>query len=121
VIRKLDPPTLRAAAWTVVSLRRVRRALRSGALHDVVVPPPPPLPDSAIRGVRAVLRRVPNTCLERSLLFQRWHASHGSHCDVVIGVTAPDEEFGAHAWLDGETAEAGPFRELSRIRLREPA
>ena len=32
----------------------------------------------------------------------------------MIGVTAPDD-FSAHAWLDGDPAEAGEFAELLRL------
>ena len=77
---------------------------------------PPPLPYRAVRGVNAVLRRRQPTCLERSLIMQRWLASQGSVRDVVIGVSGPSEDFGAHAWLDGETdAESHAFHELTRV------
>jgi Coenzyme PQQ synthesis protein D (PqqD) len=52
---------------------------------------------------------------------QRWYASHGAIRDVVIGVSAPTDDFEAHAWLDGDPDGEGSFRELSRIRLDEPA
>jgi hypothetical protein len=32
----------------------------------------------------------------------------------VIGVTAP-ADFAAHAWLDGDPSQAGPFTELVRL------
>jgi hypothetical protein len=119
-MRRLEPASVRAAVWTLRALASVRRELERGRLRDVEVPEPPRLPDSAIRGVHGALRRRRSTCLERSFVLQRWHAAHGDVRDVVIGVTTP-AEFGAHAWLDGETAEQGPFVELSRIPLREPA
>jgi hypothetical protein len=111
---RLDPAMLRAAWWTARSLRRARRQLRDGAFADLWLPPPPELPDEAFRGVRAVLRRVSPTCLERALVLQRWFAAHGSSRDVVIGVMAPADGFAAHAWLDGED-EAGQYSELTRL------
>jgi hypothetical protein len=110
--RRVDPQALRGSWWTLRSLRRVRRQLRDGRLEDVVVPPPPPLGDSAARGIEAVLRRMAS-CLERSLILQRWLASRGESRDVVIGVRAPSSGFRAHAWLDGEPA--GDFDELLRL------
>ena len=118
--RDIDVGTLRAAFWTLRALRSVRGDLGRGLLRELVVPPPPQLPASAARGVNAVLRRRPNTCLERSLVLQRWHAAHGSVRDVVIGVTGASD-FGAHAWLEGERDGGASFAELSRIRLVEPA
>jgi Transglutaminase-like superfamily len=79
----------------------------------VRLPPPPPLPAVATRGVEGVLRRASATCLERSLVRQRWLAAHGRRVDVVIGVTAPARGFAAHAWLDGD--EADGFAELTRV------
>jgi hypothetical protein len=111
--RRLDPQALRAAWWTARALKRVRRQLRGGTLDEVTVTAPPALPGSAQRGVDAVLRRVPATCLERSLVLQRWLAAHGRSLDVVIGVRAPSTGFTAHAWLEGETA--GDFDELLRL------
>jgi hypothetical protein len=78
----------------------------------------PDLPVHAERGVVAVLRRLPHTCLERALVLQRWKAAHGDLRDVVIGVRGPGAEFGAHAWLAGDPyeLEAGGFHELRRVR-----
>jgi hypothetical protein len=111
---RFHPTTLRAALWTIRSVRRVRRQLRRGALSEVRVPAPPPLSDPAVRGVHAVLRRTSPTCLERALVLQRWLAAHGSPHDVVIGVTAPTNGFTAHAWLDGED-DARRYAELTRL------
>jgi hypothetical protein len=54
------------------------------------------------------------TCLERSLLRQAWLAEHGTSRDVVIGVRGGSAEFGAHAWIDGDSDEVG-YTEISRI------
>lgn len=113
--RKLDPASLRAALWTLLALRRTRRALRRDRLTDVVVGEPPTLPDRAGRGVRAILRRSDPTCLERALVLQAWNMAHGEARDVVIGVKGKDDQFAAHAWLDGEPDEHGPYQELMRV------
>ena len=112
--RPPDIATLRAAWWTDRALRHARAGLRDGALHDVVLPTLPRLPAGAERGVRAVLRRREHSCLERSLVLQRWLAAHGDERDVVIGTTGP-AGFQAHAWLDGDEDGAARFVELSRL------
>lgn len=107
---------VRAACWTLLALSRTRAQLRAGRLRDFALAPPPPLPSEAERGVHAVLRRRPHSCLERSLVLQSWLAAHGQRRDVVIGVRAPSSGFRAHAWLDGE-AKSGSvdFQELIRL------
>ena len=112
-------PTLRAAWWTLWSLLAARRRLRSNGINGFHLRPAPPLPESAGRGVNAVLRRVPQTCLERALVLQRWHADHGRERDVVIAVRGPARGFAAHAWLDGEPdGELGVYEELLRVPVR---
>ena len=108
----MDLPTLRAAVWAWRALRRAERDLARHGLEGARVAPPPRLPASAGRGVVAVLRRRPNTCLERALVLQRWLAAHGEPRVVVIGVTAA-QDFRAHAWLDGEPAPG--FHEIARV------
>jgi hypothetical protein len=112
--RPPDLPTLRAAWWTLRALHQARRGLAQPALALPALSEPPSLPASAERGVGAVLRRRPASCLERALVLQRWEASQGYPRDVVIGVTSPDD-FAAHAWLDGDPDEAGEFAELLRL------
>ena len=105
--------------WAGRSLIDVRRSLRRSALPDVAVSPPPPLPPSAVRGVRFVLRRRESTCLQRALVFQAWYAAQGNPREVVIGVTGMNDTFSAHAWLDGEPGDPGRgFDELIRIPAR---
>jgi hypothetical protein len=115
--RRLDPQALRAAWWALRALTHARRALAGGQLDEIALAPPPRLPATAERGVHAMLRRRSATCLERSLVVQRWHAAHGLRRDVVIGVTGATTDFEAHAWLDGEQLppDAG-FDELVRVR-----
>jgi len=115
-IARLDVPTLRAALWAALALRRAKRDLARGGLAGVLVPPPPRLPSSARRGVLAVVRRRPSTCLERALVLQRWEVDHGAGADVVIGVRGPSDGFRAHAWLETMPDGApGSFEEILRI------
>lgn len=117
---RVDLPTLRAALWALRALRAARRDLKRHGLDGTRVAPPPRLPVSARRGVFAVLRRRPNSCLERALVLQRWETSHGAGADVVIGVPGPSADFVAHAWLEtmpDRPAEA--FHEI--LRLPAPA
>lgn len=109
----LDVASLRGAWWAWRTVHRVRRELRDRPLDAVRVPTPHGLPARAGRGVLAVLRRLEPTCLERSLVLQRWLALHGEPRPVVIGVKAPAAEFSAHAWLEGESP-AG-YQEIARI------
>ena len=113
---RLDPPSLRAAIWALRALRATRRDLARRGLEGARVAPPPALPAHARRGVLAVIRRRPNTCLERALVLQRWEAAHGALSDVVIGVPGRSGDFVAHAWLehmpDGQVAA---YHELMRI------
>jgi hypothetical protein len=116
---RLDRPTLRAALWALVALRRAKRDLRRHGLDGAYVAPPPALPASARRGVLAVVRRRPSTCLERALVLQSWEAAHGASADVVIGVQGAGDGFRAHAWL--ETLPDGPpeaFQEIMRLPAR---
>ena len=85
----LDPPVLAAAGWALLAHTVTRRGLRRAGLEAPVPAPPPGLPDRRIRGVAVMLSRRGATCLERSLVLQRWLAAHGSAADVLIGVARP--------------------------------
>jgi hypothetical protein len=111
-----DLPTLRAALWAQLALVGARRALRRRGLEDVEVKRPPRLPPRARRGVVAVLRRQPHTCLERALVLQTWDAAYGNARDVVIGVAREGGDFAAHAWLAGDPDnDDSRFHELMRL------
>lgn len=115
-MRRVDLTTLRAAVWAQVALIRARRALRRGGLEDVAISVPPRLPGTARRGVLAVLRRQPHTCLERALVLQRWEAAYGNARDVVIGVAREGGDFTAHAWLAGDSDnDESTYHELLRL------
>jgi hypothetical protein len=115
-IGRFSVPNLRAAWWAVRTARRTRLRLRNENLDAALFPPPPPpLPAAAERGVQAALRRRGHACLVRSIVMQVWLAAHGDRRDLIIGVRGPNEEFGAHAWLEGEPAHSdGPFHEILR-------
>jgi hypothetical protein len=118
-VRRPDVASLRAAWWTLRSARCARRQVENGGLEAVALGPPPPLPEQAIRGVGAVLRRRDDSCLVRARVRPRWHAAHGTMRDLVIGVTPPSGDFTAHAWLDGDQpCHHERFRELSRRPAR---
>jgi hypothetical protein len=112
-LRSLDVPTLRAAWWARGALRRVHDDLHDRGLRYRPAPAPPPLPQGARRGVMAILRRRPSTCLERALVLQRWDEAHGRPRDVIVAVKGPSVDFAAHAWLDGEPdGDVAQFAEL---------
>lgn len=107
---------VRGAWWTVRALRATRRALRDGPLDAVVVAPPPA--GAHATGVALALRLSRDSCLVRALVRQRYLAARGDRRDLVVGVTAPGEAFGAHAWLAGDDEDGRPEHvEL----LRRPA
>jgi hypothetical protein len=110
---------LRAALWTTRALRATKRQLASVPVTEVRVPAPPEVGPSSLSVVRRTLNRWPSTCLERALVLQRWLAAGGDTRDVVIGVTAPGEAFGAHAWVDGEADDYHEsVHELTRVAGR---
>jgi hypothetical protein len=111
---------LRAAWWTAHALRQARRQLRRDGVN-VRLSPPIRASRQATRGVYAILRRQPNTCLERALVLQRWLASLGEGHDVIVGVSRPGPDFEAHAWLDFErTDDPSEFSYQELLRLAPP-
>ena len=107
-MHRYAPANLRSAWWALRAARRTRRVLGSAGLDAALGPPPPPeLPDEAVRGARAALRRTGQTCLVRSIVLQAWEAAHGRRRDLIVGVTSADD-FHAHAWLEGELPEGPP-------------
>lgn len=80
------------------------------------MPPAPSLGVNVFRGPRIVLRLLRATCLERSLIMQRWLADNGEPVDLVIGVSPPSQGFTAHAWLDADGDRAGAgYTEIERL------
>ena len=111
--------TFRAALWAHVSLRVTARRLSKRGI-TAEVPAPPHLMAGSRRGVEAVLRRSSPTCLERSLVLQRWLFQHGVPCEVVIGVKRGASGVQAHAWLDVEQGQelVREFTEIHRLPPR---
>jgi hypothetical protein len=102
--------------WATRALRLAKRDLSRHGLEGARVVAPPTLAAHARRGVLAVIRRRPSTCLERALVLQRWEAAHGAGADVVIGVPGRGGEFVAHAWLETMPDALAPgYHELLRI------
>ena len=115
--RPPDIADARAAWWTWRALRTARTRLRDGEVRDVRVPVPPPVDASGARAVRLVLRATNASCLERSLVLQRWLAGHGVARDVIVGTAGNAHSgFAAHAWIDGEAQPPGSsYVELIRL------
>jgi hypothetical protein len=93
----IAPPGL---LWADASLRHLRRALPVDGVR-AQVDPPARAPSVLTPMVAKWLRWRGATCLERSLIMQRWLLSVGRPHDVLIGVQRPGELI-AHAWLDHE-------------------
>jgi hypothetical protein len=112
-------PTVRAAGWAMFALHRLRREIPSKGL-EVRVLAPPTTARRDVRGVEAALRLRHATCLERSLIVQRWLMACGSPHDVLVGVTGGSKSVEAHAWIhryDSEDEGEG-FRVLTRVAPR---
>lgn len=92
----------RSFLWALRSTGRARRRLRRDGGVTASIRRPPKLPETAIRGVRWGLRLRRASCLERSLVLQRWFFAHGQERTVVIGVARDGSTTLAHAWLAGE-------------------
>jgi hypothetical protein len=115
-------PTIRGAGWAVLALHRLRREIPSEGL-DVRVRAPRTASPRGVRGVEAALRLRRATCLERSLIVQRWLMTSGSPHDVLVGVNGDAQSMEAHAWIDRydseDEGEGEGFRVLTRVAPRE--
>jgi hypothetical protein len=100
--------------WADESLRHLRRVLRSDGI-DARLPSPP----RAGAWLSGLIARWLNwrgaTCLERSLILQRWLLELGRPHDLLIGVQGSGSGDGAfaHAWLDHEDSMG--YAELLRV------
>jgi hypothetical protein len=114
--RPPDIADARAAWWAWRALRTARARLREGEVRGVRVPSPPAVDASGARAVRLVLNASRASCLERSLVLQRWLAAHGVARDVIVGTEGARSGFAAHAWIDGEPQPPGrSYVELIRL------
>jgi hypothetical protein len=113
------PATLRDAAWAIRALRRLRRALPRDGLEARVAAPPGSA-RAGVRGVELALRLGHATCLERSLIVQRWLLAHGRSHDVLVGVAGGVDALDAHAWVHRYDApdQADGYRVLTRVSPR---
>ncbi len=88
---------------------------------------PPNTRRGTLRGARLALRRDSASCLERSLIVQRWWASRGVALDVIVGVRLPsasndDDEPTAHAWVEHWDADCSDrYAEIRRVHAPEGA
>lgn len=90
-------------AWADQELVAVRRGLDTEGINARLRVPDPPYAAPWLTGlVAARLAMLHATCLERSLIMQRWMLAIGRPHDVLIGVKSPRETTIAHAWLDHE-------------------
>ena len=114
--RLTDPGAWRGVVWAGRAVRQTRRQLQERSISELSVAPPVGLPPTADAGIHAVLRRLPSTCLERAVVLQRWRTAQGDPREIVIGVMRDEDEFKAHAWVEGEGDELAPaFQELLRV------
>lgn len=109
---------LRGARWAARSVSTIRDEVRGDGL-GVTVAPPPTTSRGSLRGARIALRVRRASCLERSLVVQRWWASRGIALEVIVGVRHPDAIGSgplAHAWVDRWDDDWSPtFAEIRRI------
>ncbi len=109
---------LAGARWANAQYRDVHRGLKDEGLHAAVAPPSTVAPGS-LRGARIALRARRATCLERSLILQRWWASRGKALDVIVGVRNPAASGRGpmgHAWVEHYDRDCSDvFREIRRV------
>jgi hypothetical protein len=108
------PPAL---MWADDSLRHLRRTLPVAGIETRLSAPPRsrlPLTSAIDRwlGLRGA------TCLERSLIMQRWLLTVGQPHDLLIGVQRPGGAVAAHAWLDHEDSRG--YAVLLRLAPDDP-
>jgi hypothetical protein len=90
-------------AWLDAGLADVRRSLRTEGIDARSRLSDPPYAARWLTGPVAIRLAMQHaTCLERSLIMQRWLMAIGRPHDVLIGVRSPRETTVAHAWLDHE-------------------
>ncbi len=114
--RAFQPATWSVAWWTLGTLRATKSEHGSPVKNRSMLPEPPYAAQRSHGGIVVRLLRLTRaTCLERSLVLQRWYLHFDVEFDVVIGV-ASEDAFKAHAWLDGtEPDSAERFSEITRL------
>jgi hypothetical protein len=115
VLRRRLWPVIAPAGltWADDSLRHLRRTLPvDGVEARLGIPPRSRLPLDAILPRWLEWRGA--TCLERSLILQRWLLEVGRPHDLLIGVQRRGGSVIAHAWLDHEDPRG--YAELLRLQ-----
>lgn len=107
---------LRSAWWAWQAGGAVRGQLRDVGGVWAEVPQPVTVARGAQRGARAGLRLRRASCLEASIVLQRWLLEDGDPREVVIGVARKDGKTTAHAWLAGEES-TGLIGYIEMMRL----
>lgn len=108
ILRRIGAPAWRrfrpaVFVWLDTGLLDVRTGLdREGIDARSRLPDPPYAASWLTSLIAARLTMQHATCLERSLIMQRWLLATGRPHDVLIGVKSPRETTIAHAWLDHE-------------------
>jgi Transglutaminase-like superfamily len=107
-----------AVVWTELSLRGLQRDLADRRIA-ATVPPSYLVSPLATVAARAWLRVRRASCLQRSLIVQRWLFAAGESHDVLVGVAsrspivATGSPILAHAWLDHEAAPG--YKVIARL------
>ncbi|MDQ8046077.1 MAG: lasso peptide biosynthesis protein [Solirubrobacteraceae bacterium] len=104
--------------WARSAVAAMRRQVRTDGL-DVTVIAPTSVAPGTLRGARIALRLDRASCLERSLVIQRWWAANGVSLDVIVGVRHPRLTEGdlAHAWVDRYDADCSDrYPEIRRVK-----
>jgi hypothetical protein len=102
VWRRLRPA---AFAWLDTALAEVRKGLQTEGIDVRSRLRDPPHASRWLTGLMHVRLAMQHaTCLERSLIMQRWLMATGQPHDLLIGVRSPRETTIAHAWLDHENS-----------------
>ena len=109
------------ARWARHSVAVIRAEVRQSGL-EVQVPSPSVAGPGSLRGARVALRIQGASCLERSLVIQRWWASNDVALDVIVGVRHPTRHDGApgHAWVEFFDEDCSDrFAEIRRVSAPE--
>ena len=114
-LASMDARSVRIALWALRSHGRSRRQLRAGGVGAVELTAPAFVRPLDRRVLLAVLRVRRASCLERSVVLQRFDASAGRPRVLIVAVTKPGADFRAHAWLDGERQRDPELHEIARF------
>ncbi len=119
VARAADVHASLACSWAHMVLPLVRTRLADHPITEgVQIVAPPTVRGQARAAVAAALEARHATCIERSLILQRFDAASGRQRALIIGVTSPAAGFEAHAWLEGDAHPDRGLREVIRVAAR---